>query len=123
MLANVFFYNKLFLVFDDIDTGDDRRIDFGEFIRGVSRLGACVLSVFVRWRGARQCGGWWNNQRPLRGDACVRVLVMHVFGCGGSFRPSLLFSRTMCVTSRTTNNGGTKDNAAATPAKPKRVAR
>lgn len=44
LLANIFFYNKLFLVFDDIDTGDDRRIDFGEFIRGCSRLGL-VLSV------------------------------------------------------------------------------
>jgi len=39
LLGNIFFYNKLFLVFDDIDTGDDRRIDFGEFIRGCSRLG------------------------------------------------------------------------------------
>lgn len=44
LLTNIFFYNKLFLVFDDIDTGDDRRIDFGEFIRGCSRLGM-VLSV------------------------------------------------------------------------------
>ena len=42
LLANIFFYNKLFVVFDDIDTGDDRRIDFGEFIRGCSRLGECL---------------------------------------------------------------------------------
>lgn len=39
LLANLFYFNKLFAVFDDIDTGDDRRIDFGEFVRGANRLG------------------------------------------------------------------------------------
>jgi hypothetical protein len=45
LLANIFFFNKLFLVFEDIDTGDDRRIDFGEFIRGCSRLGKSCCFV------------------------------------------------------------------------------
>lgn len=39
LLANLFYFNKLFYLFEDIDTGDDRRIDLGEFLRGVSRIG------------------------------------------------------------------------------------
>ena len=39
---------QLFLVFDDIDTGDDRRIDFGEFIRGCSRLGNAQYRTRLR---------------------------------------------------------------------------
>jgi Ca2+-binding EF-hand superfamily protein len=32
-------YNKLFAVFDDIDSGDDRRVDFDEFKVAMKRLG------------------------------------------------------------------------------------
>jgi len=39
LLANLFYFNKLFAVFDDIDTGEDRRVDFGEFVRGLSHIG------------------------------------------------------------------------------------
>mmetsp|Transcript_44894 Transcript_44894/g.66012 ORF Transcript_44894/g.66012 Transcript_44894/m.66012 type:complete len:385 (-) Transcript_44894:225-1379(-) len=39
LLVNLVYFNKLWAVFDDIDTGDDRRIDLGEFISGCCHLG------------------------------------------------------------------------------------
>jgi Ca2+-binding EF-hand superfamily protein len=39
-LRNMFFFDRLWDVFDDIDTGDDRRIDVGEFKAGMERLGS-----------------------------------------------------------------------------------
>jgi len=39
LLRNVLYYNKLFKVFDEVDTGDDRRIDRAEFAAGLSKLG------------------------------------------------------------------------------------
>lgn len=38
LLVNIVYFNKLWAVFDDIDTGDDRRIDLGEFISGCCHL-------------------------------------------------------------------------------------
>eukprot|EP00440_Ansanella_granifera_P009090 gb/GFBE01009848.1/.p1 GENE.gb/GFBE01009848.1/~~gb/GFBE01009848.1/.p1 ORF type:complete len:483 (+),score=139.73 gb/GFBE01009848.1/:1-1449(+) len=39
LLLNIFWFNKLWQIFDVVDTGDDRRIDAGEFTRGLSQLG------------------------------------------------------------------------------------
>lgn len=39
LLLNIFWFNKLWKIFDVIDTGDDRRIDANEFSRGMSQLG------------------------------------------------------------------------------------
>jgi len=39
LLLNIFWFNKLYQVFDDIDTDDDRRIDQKEFTKGVGKLG------------------------------------------------------------------------------------
>ena len=39
LVRNLFYFNKLFSVFDDIDTGDDRRVDFAEFKAGLSKIG------------------------------------------------------------------------------------
>jgi len=39
LLLNIFWFNKLWQIFDVIDTGDDRRIDVSEFTRGLSSLG------------------------------------------------------------------------------------
>lgn len=39
LLLNIFWFNKLWQVFDAVDTGDDRRIDAGEFCRGMSNMG------------------------------------------------------------------------------------
>jgi Ca2+-binding EF-hand superfamily protein len=38
LLVNIVYFNKLWAVFDDIDTGDDRRVDLGEFISGCCHL-------------------------------------------------------------------------------------
>eukprot|EP00927_Polykrikos_kofoidii_P047521 TRINITY_DN4171_c0_g1_i1.p1 TRINITY_DN4171_c0_g1~~TRINITY_DN4171_c0_g1_i1.p1 ORF type:complete len:490 (+),score=94.69 TRINITY_DN4171_c0_g1_i1:143-1612(+) len=38
LLLNIFWFNKLWNIFDNID-GDDRRIDLGEFCRGMGGLG------------------------------------------------------------------------------------
>merc|ERR1711871_1034620 len=38
LLTNLFYFTMLWDVFDDIDTGEDREIDLGEFIRALSRL-------------------------------------------------------------------------------------
>lgn len=38
LLNNLVAYNQLYQAFDDIDTGDDRRVDCEEFIRGVKYL-------------------------------------------------------------------------------------
>lgn len=38
LLTNLFFYNKLWSVFDEIDSGDDRRIDVNEFRAGLGKL-------------------------------------------------------------------------------------
>jgi len=39
LLLNIFWFNKLWQVFDAIDTGDDRRMDVNEFCSGMSKLG------------------------------------------------------------------------------------
>jgi len=39
LLLNIFWFNKLWQVFDTIDSDDDRRIDANEFCRGMSNLG------------------------------------------------------------------------------------
>jgi Ca2+-binding EF-hand superfamily protein len=39
LLLNIFWFNKLFLVFQSIDTGADRRIDVNEFSAGMSKMG------------------------------------------------------------------------------------
>lgn len=39
LLLNIFWFNKLWQIFDHIDTGDDRRIDINEFMAGMSKLG------------------------------------------------------------------------------------
>ena len=39
LLRNLVFFNKIYAVFDDVDTGDDRRIDFGEFKAGLGKVG------------------------------------------------------------------------------------
>jgi len=39
LLLNIFWFNKLWVIFDAVDSGDDRRIDANEFIRGMSQLG------------------------------------------------------------------------------------
>ena len=38
LLQNLFFFNKMFATFDDIDTGDDRRVDYDEFCEGLDRV-------------------------------------------------------------------------------------
>lgn len=38
LLKNILYFTKLWDVFDDIDTGDDRRVDLGEFCSGCARL-------------------------------------------------------------------------------------
>eukprot|EP00730_Choanoeca_flexa_P015893 TRINITY_DN7403_c0_g1_i6.p1 TRINITY_DN7403_c0_g1~~TRINITY_DN7403_c0_g1_i6.p1 ORF type:complete len:423 (+),score=111.57 TRINITY_DN7403_c0_g1_i6:26-1270(+) len=38
LIKRIFYYNRLFSVFEDIDTGDDRRIDEAEFKAGLSKL-------------------------------------------------------------------------------------
>jgi len=39
LLLNIFWFGKLFQIFQTIDSGADRRIDIGEFSRGLSQLG------------------------------------------------------------------------------------
>jgi Ca2+-binding EF-hand superfamily protein len=39
LLLNIFWFNKLFIIFQSIDTGADRRIDLNEFCAGISQLG------------------------------------------------------------------------------------
>mmetsp|Transcript_47967 Transcript_47967/g.111215 ORF Transcript_47967/g.111215 Transcript_47967/m.111215 type:complete len:482 (-) Transcript_47967:82-1527(-) len=39
LLLNIFWFNKLWKVFEVVDSGADRRIDAGEFARGLSTLG------------------------------------------------------------------------------------
>eukprot|EP00045_Choanoeca_perplexa_P001141 m.18131 g.18131 ORF g.18131 m.18131 type:complete len:402 (+) comp10759_c0_seq1:43-1248(+) len=39
LVERIFYYNRLFKVFDEIDTGDDRRINQAEFTAGLSKLG------------------------------------------------------------------------------------
>ena len=36
--VNLVYFNMLWAVFDDIDTGEDRRIDFEEFLHGICHL-------------------------------------------------------------------------------------
>jgi Ca2+-binding EF-hand superfamily protein len=43
LLANLFYFNKLFQCFEMVDTDDDRRVDQNEFIESLSRL-SLVLS-------------------------------------------------------------------------------
>eukprot|EP00933_Yihiella_yeosuensis_P080730 TRINITY_DN94204_c0_g1_i1.p1 TRINITY_DN94204_c0_g1~~TRINITY_DN94204_c0_g1_i1.p1 ORF type:complete len:484 (-),score=97.96 TRINITY_DN94204_c0_g1_i1:78-1529(-) len=39
LLLNIFWFNKLWQVFEAVDTGTDRRIDVNEFMRGLSAMG------------------------------------------------------------------------------------
>jgi Ca2+-binding EF-hand superfamily protein len=38
LMAHVYYFNRLWAVFDDIDVGRDREIGFGEFVRALARL-------------------------------------------------------------------------------------
>eukprot|EP00049_Salpingoeca_infusionum_P005323 m.90880 g.90880 ORF g.90880 m.90880 type:complete len:585 (+) comp12932_c0_seq1:94-1848(+) len=44
LLRNLFYFNKLWTVFDNIDTDDDRRIDLEEFKQGVAQVGLAMSS-------------------------------------------------------------------------------
>jgi Ca2+-binding EF-hand superfamily protein len=39
LLLNIFWFNKLWQIFDQVDTGDDRRIDANEFVRAMGTIG------------------------------------------------------------------------------------
>ena len=39
LLLNLFYFNKLFQLFDDVDADDDRRLDLAEFREGLGLLG------------------------------------------------------------------------------------
>ena len=39
LLRDMVFYNKLYFVFDEVDTGDDRRVDVDEFKKSLAKLG------------------------------------------------------------------------------------
>jgi|EP00640_Fibrocapsa_japonica_P000123 Ca2+-binding EF-hand superfamily protein len=39
LLRNLYMFNRLWRIFDEIDTGDDRRIDLNEFKAGMAKLG------------------------------------------------------------------------------------
>jgi len=39
LLLNIFWFNKLWQIFDAVDTGDDRRIDAGEFCGAMGKMG------------------------------------------------------------------------------------
>jgi Ca2+-binding EF-hand superfamily protein len=39
LLLNIFWFNKLWKIFDLVDTGDDRRVDVNEFAQGIGALG------------------------------------------------------------------------------------
>merc|ERR1711865_500380 len=39
LLVNLFYFNKLFQCFEQVDTDDDRRMDEKEFIEGLDKLG------------------------------------------------------------------------------------
>jgi len=39
LLLNIFWFNKLWQIFDAVDTGDDRRIDANEFVRAMGQMG------------------------------------------------------------------------------------
>lgn len=42
MLRNLFYFNKLWQAFDDIDTGDDRRLTQAEFAAGAAKVGVTL---------------------------------------------------------------------------------
>eukprot|EP00930_Biecheleria_cincta_P045909 TRINITY_DN3162_c1_g1_i2.p1 TRINITY_DN3162_c1_g1~~TRINITY_DN3162_c1_g1_i2.p1 ORF type:complete len:487 (-),score=99.07 TRINITY_DN3162_c1_g1_i2:79-1539(-) len=39
LLLNIFWFNKLWQVYEAVDTGHDRRMDIGEFMSGLSKMG------------------------------------------------------------------------------------
>lgn len=39
LLLNIFWFNKLWQIFDQVDTGDDRRIDANEFVGAMGKMG------------------------------------------------------------------------------------
>jgi Ca2+-binding EF-hand superfamily protein len=39
LLLNIFWFNKLWQIFDAVDTGDDRRIDANEFVNAMGKMG------------------------------------------------------------------------------------
>ena len=48
LLKNLFYFNRLWNVFDEIDTSDDRRIDFAEFSAGVNKVGLNIPAEQLR---------------------------------------------------------------------------
>ncbi|KAG9392126.1 EF-hand domain pair [Carpediemonas membranifera] len=48
LLRNIFYFNKLWSVFDDIDTDDDRRVTEDEFVAGVDKAGLDLSSEDAR---------------------------------------------------------------------------
>ncbi|EGD82612.1 hypothetical protein, variant [Salpingoeca rosetta] len=48
LIRNIFYFNKLFHVFDVIDRDDDRRLDFDEFKRGLGEIGLSIPTSEAR---------------------------------------------------------------------------
>lgn len=60
-MAHVFFYNKLFAVFEAIDTDKDHRVDFSEFKHGLRHVGLALTTKDAKKVFAtidRDGGGW-----------------------------------------------------------------
>jgi hypothetical protein len=45
LLKNLYFFNELWEMFEAIDTGHDRRVDFDEFQEGMSKYGLCLNTL------------------------------------------------------------------------------
>ena len=45
LLKNLIFYNRLFAAFDDVDSGDDRRVDLKEFQSGLKYVGMSLSAA------------------------------------------------------------------------------
>jgi hypothetical protein len=53
LLLNIFWFNKLFVLFEQVDTGNDRRIDLQEFMKGMHLLGLQMSDVEARQEFAK----------------------------------------------------------------------
>lgn len=59
LLRNLFYFNRVYLVFDEIDTDDDRRIDLTEFKTGFDKLKMAEHDAKTVFNEIdRNCGGY-----------------------------------------------------------------
>lgn len=75
LLLNIFWFNRLWQIFEQIDTGADRRVDVREFVAGMNRLGLSLSEAEAKQEFAKIDGNGGGQVLFVEMCAYVRERV------------------------------------------------